>query len=157
MNPWFPGAALAGLVPPPPTPAPGKSPTGPFALGDPERTQGILESASFTNVRRTAHELVPEVPQEALVDEAQLNMMGVTADNMDAARAAIAAHLARFESGPGMAKLPLAFQIYRATASTFPFDVHIKQHHTSSSSNSHWCLDSTNRVASRDSWSFHIN
>ena len=116
VNPWFPGAALAGLVPPPPTPEPGKSPTGPFALGDPERTQGILESAGFTNVRRTAHELVPEVPQEALVDEAQLNMMGVTADNMDAARAAIAAHLARFATSPGMAKLPLAFQIYRATA-----------------------------------------
>ena len=115
-NPWFPGVALAGLVPPPPAPEPGKSPTGPFALGDHERTQGILESAGFANVRRTAHDLVPEVPQDALVDEAQLRMMGVADDNMDAARAAIAAHLARFESAPGKAKLPLAFQIFRATA-----------------------------------------
>ena len=116
-NPWFPGGALAGLVPPPPEPGPGKSPTGPFALGDHERTQRILESAGFANVRRTAHDLVPEVPQETLVDEAQLRMMGVAEDNMDAARAAIAAHLARFASGPGLAKLPLAFQIFQATAS----------------------------------------
>src|SRR5205085_9246590 len=43
-NPWFPGVALAGLVPAPPAPGPGKSPTGPFALGDHERTQGILEA-----------------------------------------------------------------------------------------------------------------
>ena len=115
-NPWFPGVALAGLVPPPPPPEPGKSPTGPFALGDHERTQEILESAGFANVRRTAHDLVPEVPQEAIVDDAQLSMMGVPEDKMDAARAAIAAHLARFASGPGLAKLPLAFQIFHATA-----------------------------------------
>jgi hypothetical protein len=35
---------------------------------------------------------------------------------MDDARAAIAAHLAQFASGPGLAKLPLAFQIFQATA-----------------------------------------
>ena len=56
-NPWFIGTALAGIVPPPPPPEPGKSPTGPFALGDHERTQHILESAGFANVRRTAHDL----------------------------------------------------------------------------------------------------
>ncbi|MDQ1510539.1 MAG: hypothetical protein QOG50_2383, partial [Actinomycetota bacterium] len=56
-NPWFVGAALAGVVPPPPAPESGKSPTGPFALGDHERTQGLLESAGFANVRRTAPNL----------------------------------------------------------------------------------------------------
>jgi SAM-dependent methyltransferase len=116
QNPWFPGIALAGLVPPPPAPEPGRSPTGPFALGDHERTQGILESAGFANVRRTAHNLIPEVPQEALVDEAQLRMMGIPEERMDAARAAIAAHLAQFASGTGLARLPLAFQIFQATA-----------------------------------------
>jgi SAM-dependent methyltransferase len=115
-NPWFPGVALAGLVPPPPPPEPGKSPTDPFALGDHQRTEKLLQSAGFANVRRTAHDLTPEVPQEALVDEAQLRMMGVPENKMDAASAAIAGHLARFESGSGMAKLPLAFQIFQATA-----------------------------------------
>ena len=116
QNPWFVGAALAGLVPPPPAPEPGKSPTGPFALGDHERTQAILESAGFENVRRTAHDLVPEVPQESLIDEAQLRMMGVPEDKMDPARAVVRQHLARFESAPGLARFPLAFQIFQATA-----------------------------------------
>lgn len=116
QNPWFAGPALAGLAPPPPEPEPGKSPTGPFALGDHERTQAILEAAGFANVKRTAHDLEPEVPPDALVDEAQLRMMGVPEEKMDAARAAVAKHLARFQSTPGLAKFPLAFQIFHATA-----------------------------------------
>jgi SAM-dependent methyltransferase len=114
-NPWFVGTALAGLAPPPPAPGPGKSPTGPFALGDAERTQGILEAAGFRNVRRIPHDLLPEVPQDSLFDDAQLHRMGVPEDKLDAARAAMNAHLARFESGPGLVKLPLAFQIFDAT------------------------------------------
>jgi len=116
-NPWFPGVALIGLAPPPPEPGPGKSPTGPFQLGDHELTHAILETAGFANVRRTPHDLEPEVPREALVDEAQLRMMGVPEDKMDAARAAIDEHIARFQTEPGMAKFPLAFQIFEATAS----------------------------------------
>jgi SAM-dependent methyltransferase len=115
-NPWFVGTALAGIAPPPPPPEPGKSPTGPFALGDHERTQRILESAGFANVRRTAHELIAEIPQDAVVDEAQLRFIGVPLDKMPAATAAVNAHLAQFESGPGIAKFPLAFQVFRATA-----------------------------------------
>lgn len=113
-NPWFLGAALVGLVPPPPPPAPGKSPTGPFALGDPERTQGILESAGFANVSRTPHDLLPEVPHDALIDEGQLEYMGVPAEKMAAARAAVEKHLGQFSSSPGLAKFPLAFQIFQA-------------------------------------------
>lgn len=116
-NPWFFGAALAGLVPPPPPPEPGKSPTGPFALGDAERTQEILESAGFANVRRTAHDLLTEVPLDAVVDEEQLRFMGVPEDKIEAASAAVNKHLAQFDSGAGLAKFPLAFQIFQATAS----------------------------------------
>jgi SAM-dependent methyltransferase len=115
-NPWFIGAALAGLVPPPPEPGPGKSPTGPFSLGDHEQTRALLEAVGFANVRRTPHELMPEVPQDAVIDEAQLRMMGVSEDNMDAARGVLKQHLAQFQSAPGLAKLPLAFQIFEATA-----------------------------------------
>ena len=115
-NPWFIGAALAGLAPPPPPPEPGKSPTGAFALGDAERTQGILETAGFANVRCTPHGLLPEVPHDSLIDDAQLHRMGVPEEKMDAARIAMTEHLARFESGSGLLKLPLAFQIFQATA-----------------------------------------
>jgi len=115
-NPWFIGTALAGIVPPPPPPEPGKSPTGPFALGDHERTQHILESAGFANVRRTPHDLIVELPQDAVVDAAQLRFLGVPRDQMPTATAAVNAHLAQFESAPGVAKFPLAFQVFRATA-----------------------------------------
>lgn len=115
-NPWWVGTALAGLAPPPPAPEPGKSPTGPFALADPERTREILESAGFVDVRRTPHDLLAEVPQESVIDDAQLAFIGVPADQLDAASAAVAKHLEHFRSGPGLAKLPLAFQIFQATA-----------------------------------------
>ena len=115
-NPWFIGTALAGIVPPPPPPAPGKLQGGPFALGDHDRTRGILESAGFTDVRRTAHDLAPEVPQDAVFDEAQLTLLGVPPDRMAEATAAVHDHLARFRSGPGLARFPLAFQIFQATA-----------------------------------------
>jgi SAM-dependent methyltransferase len=115
-NPWFVGAALAGLAPPPPPPEPGKSPVGPFALGDHERTQNILESAGFANVRRNAREVQPEIPQDSVADDAQLRRMGVPPGKMAAATAAMHDHLARFQTGPGLARFPLAFQIFQATA-----------------------------------------
>jgi SAM-dependent methyltransferase len=116
-NPWFAGAALAGLAPAPPTPEPGKSPTGPFTLGDREHTQAILESAGFARVQLTAHDLASDVPDDSLIDEAQLRMMGVPENKMDAARAVMVDHIERFRSGPGRLNLPLAFQIFQATAS----------------------------------------
>jgi SAM-dependent methyltransferase len=117
-NPWFVGTPLAGLVPPPPPPEPGKSATGPFALADLARTQGILEAAGFAHVHHTEHDLLPEVPQDSVVDDIQLRLNGVPDDKMDAARELVAAHLAQFATSPGMAKLPLAFQIFHATASS---------------------------------------
>jgi len=115
-NPWNVATALAGIVPAPAPPAPGKNPTGPFALGDPDHTRGILEAAGFANIGHAAHDLVADVPQDAVVDEAQLTFNGVTEDRMAAARAAIEAHHAQFHTAPGMARFPLAFQIFRATA-----------------------------------------
>ena len=115
-NPWHISTALAGFVPPPPPPEPGKSPTGPFALGDADRTREILELAGFTDVHRSPQALTPEMPHDAVVDDAQLAFLGVPADRMAAAKTAVAAHLAQFESAPGLAKFPLAFQFFSATA-----------------------------------------
>ena len=114
-NPWFVGAALAGLVPPLPPPEQGKNPIGPFSLGDHENTRSLLESAGFANVSCTRHDLLPEVPDDALIDDAQLVRMGVPPEKMAAATAAVNDHIAKFRSRPGRAKLPLAFQIFRAT------------------------------------------
>ena len=58
--------AVAEFAPPPPTPRPGKSPTGPFALADPDTATHILQSAGFANVRRTAGQI--EVEVAALLD-----------------------------------------------------------------------------------------
>jgi SAM-dependent methyltransferase len=116
QNPWHINTVLAGIVPPPPPLEPGKSLTGPFALGDPDRTRGILEAAGFVDIRRSVHDLLPEVPLDAVVDETQLTFLGVPPDRMDTATAAVNAHLATFQTRPGWAKLPLAFQIFQATA-----------------------------------------
>ena len=115
-NPWFVAAALVGIIPPLPPSEPGQSPVGPFALGEPERTQGILEAAGFAHVSRDAYDLAPEVPHDALIDDAQLVRMGVPPEKMAEATEAVNDHLAKFASRPGLAKFPLAFQIFQATA-----------------------------------------
>ena len=114
-NPWFFAPALAALLPPPPAPAPGKAPTGPFAFADPEHTSAILRSAGFLDVRRTPHELTVELPQDSVVDEAQLAFMGVPEDKLAAAQAAVDAHMAQFALSPTLSRFPLAFQVFQAT------------------------------------------
>jgi SAM-dependent methyltransferase len=113
-NPWFPSAALAGVAPPPPPPPPGTSPTGPFALADPQRVHDILSGAGFAGVTITPHDLVAEVPEESLIDDAQLALSRVPPERMDEGRAAKERHLARFRVRTGVARVPLAFQIVTA-------------------------------------------
>ena len=112
-NPWF-FAAVNEFVPRPPEPAPGKSPTGPFALADPDRTAGILEQAGFGGVARTDHSLDVDVPEDSVFEEGQLEFLGVAEDDLPAARVALEAHLAQFRLPPGLVRLPLRFQIFRA-------------------------------------------
>ncbi len=113
-NPWFFGTAVAEFAPPPPTPAPGKSPTGPFALADSDTTTHILHSAGFANVRRTAHQIEVEVPEDSVVDEAQLRFAGIPEDKLAAAQAAVDAHMQQFKLENGLSRFPLAFQILEA-------------------------------------------
>jgi hypothetical protein len=97
-----------------PPPDPGKSPTGPFALGDPDRVIAILTEAGFTRIERDAHHLDVDVLDSGVVDDAQLRFMGVAADPMPDARAAVATLMAGFDIGVGQHRFPLAFQIFTA-------------------------------------------
>lgn len=113
-NPWFVGPALAALVPPPQQPAPGKSPTGPFVFADPDYVSGILQAAGFVDIAVAAHDYAIEAPENAIVDDVQLGFMGVAAEKMPQARAAIDRHFAPFRLGSGLGRYPLAVQIFTA-------------------------------------------
>jgi SAM-dependent methyltransferase len=115
-NPWLPSTAVAGFIPPPPDPEQGKSPTGPFALADPERTTGILESAGFGDVVRTAHALDVDLPEDSVIDDDQLAFMGVPEEELAAAKAALDSHLQQFRLPSGLSRFPLRFQLFEARA-----------------------------------------
>ncbi|HVT41766.1 MAG TPA: class I SAM-dependent methyltransferase [Acidimicrobiales bacterium] len=113
LNPWHTGIALRPFVVPPPVPPPGKSPVGPFALGDDEYVRELLEGAGFGTVTATAHRTSVRGPASAIVDPSLLPMMGIRAGHEDEARAALEAHLAQFAAGD-LYEYPLAFRIYDA-------------------------------------------
>jgi SAM-dependent methyltransferase len=114
-NPWHIRTALAGLVPTPPAPAPGKWPTGPFTLGDPARPAGLLRDIGFEDITVVPHELTVVTPASAVVDAGQLELMDVPPDHDEAVAAIIERHLAQFDQGDGRYAFPLAFQIVTAT------------------------------------------
>jgi SAM-dependent methyltransferase len=113
-NPWFVGPVLAPFVAAPAPPGPGKSPTGPFALGDPDRVRQILHDAGFRDTRIDVHAHEVDVPDSTAVDDGQLAFMGVRPDAMDEARHAVASQMERFAVEGGMHRFPLAFQIVTA-------------------------------------------
>ncbi len=113
-NPWFVASALARFLPPVPPLAEGKSPTGAFALADPDRTAGILRDAGFSAIRRTGVDFTVDLPEDSIVDDDQLEFMGLSAADMPAARQAIDAHMSRFRQGAEISRFPLSFQIFEA-------------------------------------------
>ena len=115
-NPWFVGPALVGYVPTPAPPAPGKSPTGPFSLSDPERVTAILTASGWSDVKHDPHEILVELDREAIVDDGQLTFLGVPDASFDDARQAVENHLAPLQGGDGQIQTPLAFQIFVASA-----------------------------------------
>jgi SAM-dependent methyltransferase len=114
-NPWFFAPAIAAFLPPPPAPAPGKSPTGPFVLGDPDHTAETLRSAGFEDVGWAAHDIEVEVPQDAIVDAGQLTFMGIAPDQLADARDAVDRYMEQFAVSPTILRIPLAFQVFWAT------------------------------------------
>jgi SAM-dependent methyltransferase len=115
QNPWIFAASLRHLFPPPPAPAPGKSPTGPFSLADPAHTTEILRAAGFEGIERTPYALDVEEPLDSVYDEEQLEIVGIPQDARAAADVAVREHLSQFAIGPGRFRFPLAFQIFEAT------------------------------------------
>jgi SAM-dependent methyltransferase len=113
-NPWHPGPAVAPYVTSPAPPAPGKSPTGPFALGDPDRVQRILTEAGFESVDLDLRSQEVEVPDTAVSDDARLALMGVSPEDMDDARGAVASMIEPFRLADGRCRFPIAYQIVTA-------------------------------------------
>jgi len=113
-NPWHTGTALRPFVPPPRLPAPGKSPVGPFSLGDEEYVRDTLGGAGFGSVESQGFDITVRAPASAVVDRSLFEFMGVTPERMDEAGAAIEQHLARFAVGDGEYEYPLAFRVYQA-------------------------------------------
>ncbi len=113
-NPWHVGTALAPLLPPPAPPAPGKSPVGPFVLGDDATVRALLGGAGFVGVASAAHEVTVRAPATAVGDASLLSFMGVAPGDEAEALAVLERHLARFAVGPDEYAFPLAFRIYRA-------------------------------------------
>jgi SAM-dependent methyltransferase len=113
-NPWHTGTALAGLVAAPPAPGPGKRATGPFTLGDTGYTERLLAGAGFVDISWKLVDTSVDAPASAVVDRSLFDFMGVPAERMGEAGAAIDRHLAPFEVGPDVYRFPLAFHIFSA-------------------------------------------
>jgi SAM-dependent methyltransferase len=121
-NPWHLGTALQSLLPPPRVPAPGKSPVGPFALGDDEYVRELLEAAGFAAVEGTPHETTVRAPASAVVDRTLFAFMGIAPEHEAEATLIAERHLERFAvagnetgDGEGVYDFPLAFTVYDAT------------------------------------------
>jgi SAM-dependent methyltransferase len=122
-NPWHLGTALRTLLPPPRVPAVGKSPVGPFALGDDEYVRELLEAAGYVTIKGTPHETSVRAPASAVVDRTLFPFMGISPDREDEAASIAQRHLDRFAvdgteplNGEDVYEFPLAFTIYDATA-----------------------------------------
>ncbi len=114
QNPWHTGTALRPFVPPPRLPAPGKSPVGPFSLGDDEYVRDILGGAGFGDVKSSAFEITVRAPASAVADGSLLAFMGVPTERLGEAEAVLDTHLARFAVEGAEYEYPLAFRIYEA-------------------------------------------
>ena len=105
-NPWHVRTALRAMLPPPPVPAPGKSPVGPFAFGDDEYVRELLEGAGFAAVESTPHETTVRAPASAVFDRALLQFMGVPPEREDEALGADRAPARAVRGGARRVRLP---------------------------------------------------
>jgi SAM-dependent methyltransferase len=113
-NPWHIGTAMRPFVAPRGLPEPGKSPVGPFSLGDEEYVRDVLDGAGFGSVESTGLAITVRAPASAVVDPALFGFMGVAPERMDEAGTVIDRHLEQFAVGEAEYEYPLAFRIYEA-------------------------------------------
>jgi len=113
-NRWFPAAAIGPFLPPPQPLPPGKAPTGPFALGDPKYTRGILERAGFAAVNRRAKTIVAWEPAESVADPGFIRGQGVPQERLPEAEAALDRHFAQFPQKDGRFRFELNIQLWTA-------------------------------------------
>lgn len=113
-NPWHVSHVLRPLLAAPPVPPPGKSPVGPFTLGDDEYVRDLLGAAGFGAVESTPHEITVRAPASAVFDSSLLGFMGIGPERLDEAHALMEEHLARFAVGPDEYEYPLGFRVFEA-------------------------------------------
>jgi hypothetical protein len=113
-NPWHVGPVLAPFQAPPPPPIPGRSPTGPFAFGDPALVVELLGSAGWGDVERTGYARTEVVGRTAIVGDEELIFREVAPGDLAVAREAVGRHIDRFERDDGRLEIPIAFQIFCA-------------------------------------------
>jgi SAM-dependent methyltransferase len=113
-NRWHTGSVLAKFVPAPPPPAPGKAPTGPFALGDPRRTRSILAAAGFEDIQRTPKRLIVVASSDVIGDEAQIASAGIPKEKFAEAAKAMEKHFDQFRLPDGNCRFELNIQIFTA-------------------------------------------
>jgi SAM-dependent methyltransferase len=113
-NPWHTRSLLRPLLPAPVTPPVGKSPVGPFVLGDDEYVRDLLGAAGFGAVDCVEHEMTVRGQANAVADTSQLGFIGIPPEREQAALELVGRHLERFAVGEDVYEYPLAFRVYDA-------------------------------------------
>jgi ubiquinone/menaquinone biosynthesis C-methylase UbiE len=116
LNPWHTSRVLRPFVPAVAVPGPGKSPTSPFALGDPEETTDILDRAGFTEVAFSGFQITVDAPASAVVESSLYEFMGIKDADVGNVNRVLERHLEQFRIGDDLYRYPLAFWVCRAVA-----------------------------------------
>ena len=114
LNPWHLSTSLRGLVPPPPLPPPGKSPVGPFTLGDDEYVRDILGGAGFAEVESVRSRDHGPGSRQRRGGSLVAPVHGRRARGSGGGGGPGRRHLERFAVGPDEYEYPLAFRVYEA-------------------------------------------
>jgi SAM-dependent methyltransferase len=115
-NPWFLGPVLNEFVEPPPPPAPGKHATGPFALADLDEVASLLSAAGWVGVDCAEVRSLTTVSRDAIADDSQLRMVGVSDEQFDRARQLVDDYLSQFQLDAAHYEVPTALAIVSARA-----------------------------------------